>query len=106
MIRTKSNQLSLYGDLVYERLIPEDHFLKQLEKAVDFSFINDLCRDAYHPDIGRPAYDPLMMVKTLFLRFLYDISDRRIIEEVTLNLAMKWFVGLAVDDVSPDATKS
>jgi hypothetical protein len=33
----------------------EEHFLKQLEKAVDFSFVNDLCRDAYNPDVGRPA---------------------------------------------------
>ena len=69
MLRARSSQLSFYGDHIYDRIIPEKHFLKQLEKAVDFSFVNDLCRDAYHPDVGRPAYEPEMMVKILFLQF-------------------------------------
>jgi hypothetical protein len=45
MLKPKSSQLSFYGDHIYYRIIPEDHFLKQLEKAIDFSFVNDLCRD-------------------------------------------------------------
>ena len=51
MLKPKSSQLS-YGDHIYDRIIPEGHFLKQLEKAIDFYFVNDLCRDAYNPDIG------------------------------------------------------
>src|SRR4030042_5701979 len=98
MLKPKSSQLSFYGDHIYDRIIPEGHFLKQLDKTVDFSFVNDLCRDAYNPDIGRPAYEPQMMFKMLFLQFLYDISDRRIVEEVTFHLAMKWFGGLAVNE--------
>ena len=104
MLKTKSSQLSFYGDHIYDQVIPEEHFLKQLDRAVDFSFVNDLCRDAYHPDVGRPAYEPAMMFKMLFLQFLYDISDRRIVEEVTFHLAMKWFVGLAVNETPPDAS--
>ena len=104
MLKPKSSQLSFYGDHIYDRIIPEDHFLKQLEKAIDFSFVNDLCRDAYTPDIGRPAYEPQMMFKMLFLQFLYDISDRRVEEEVNFNLVLKWFVGLAIDESPPDAT--
>ncbi len=104
MLKTKSSQLSFYGDHIYDQIIPEEHFLKQLGRAVDFFFVNDLCRDAYDPDIGRPAYEPQMMFKMLFLQFLYDISDRRIVEEVTFHLAMKWFVGLAVNETPPDAS--
>jgi len=104
MLKPKSSQLSFYGDHIYDRIIPEGHFLKQLEKAIDFSFVNDLCRDAYNPDIGRPAYEPQMMFKMLFLQFLYDISDRRIEEEVNFNLVLKWFVGLTIDESPPDAT--
>jgi IS5 family transposase len=104
MLKPKSSQLSFYGDHIYDRIIPEDHFLKQLEKAIDFSFVNDLCREAYSPDVGRPAYEPQMMFKMLFLQFLYDISDRRIEEEVNFNLVLKWFVGLAIDESPPDAT--
>jgi IS5 family transposase len=104
MLRTRSSQLSFYGNHIYDRVIPGDHFLKRLAKAVDFSFVNDLCHDAYSPDIGRPAYEPALMFKILLLQFLYDISDRRIIEEVTFNLVNKWFVGLAVDETPPDST--
>ena len=104
MLKPRSNQISFYGDHIYERVIPAGHFLRLLEKVVDFSFVNDLCRDAYNPDVGRPAYEPQMMFKMLFLQFLYDISDRRIEEEVNFNLVLKWFVGLAIDESPPDAT--
>ena len=104
MLRAKSSQLSFYGNHIYDRVIPEDHFLKLLDKAVDLSFVNELCRDAYTPDFGRPAYGPEMMFKIVFLQFLYDVSDRRIEEEVNFNLVLKWFVGLAVDESPPDSS--
>lgn len=104
MLKPRSSQLSFYGDHIYDQVIPDDHFLRQLEKAVDLSFVNDLCRDAYNPDAGRPAYEPEMMFKILFLQFLYDISDRRIEEEVKFNLVLKWFVGLAINESPPDAS--
>jgi IS5 family transposase len=104
MLKPRSSQLSFYGDHIYDQVIPDDHFLKLLDRAVDFSFVNELCREAYNPDIGRPAYEPQMMFKILFLQFLYDISDRRIEEEVNFNLVLKWFVGLAINEAPPDAT--
>ena len=104
MLRAKSSQLSFYGEHIYDRVIPGDHFLKLLNKVVDFSFVNELCQDAYTPDFGRPAYEPEMMFKILFLQFLYDISDRRIEEEANFNLVLKWFVGLAIDESPPDSS--
>ena len=104
MLKAKSSQLSFYGNHIYGRVIPEDHFLKLLNKAVDFSFVNELCRDVYTPDFGRPAYGPEIMFKIIFLQFLYDVSDRRIEEEVNFNLVLKWFVGLAIDETPPDAS--
>jgi IS5 family transposase len=94
MLKAKSSQLSFYGNHIYDRLIPEDHFLKLLNRAVDFSLVNELCRDVYTSDFGRPAYGPEMMFKIIFLQFLYDVSDRRIEEEVNFNLVLKWFTGL------------
>ena len=98
MLRPKSAQTSFYGNHIYDRVIHKDHFLKLLDKAVDFSFVNELCRDAYSPDCGRPAYGPEIMFKIIFLQFLYNVSDRRIEEEVNFNLVLKWFVGLAIDE--------
>jgi IS5 family transposase len=104
MLRPESVQTSFYGNHIYDRVIPEDHFLKLLSKAVDFSFVNKFCRSAYSPDFGRPAYGPEMMFKIIFLQFLYNVSDRRIEEEVNFNLVLKWFTGLAIDESSPDAS--
>ena len=104
MLSAKSSQLSFYGNHIYDRVIPKGHFLKLLNKVVDFSFVNEVCRDAYTPDFGRPAYDPEMMFKITFLQFLYDVSDRRIEEEVNFNLVSKWFIGLAIDESPPDAS--
>jgi IS5 family transposase len=104
MLRPESVQTSFYGNHIYDRVIPEDHFLRLLNKAVDFSFVDELCRDAYHPDFGRPAYGPEMMFKIIFLQFLYNVSDRRIEEEINFNLVLKWFTGLAIDESPPDAS--
>jgi IS5 family transposase len=104
MLRAKSSQFSFYGNHIYDRVIPKDHFLKLLDKTVDFSFVNELCQDAYTLDFGRPAYGPEMMFKIVFLQFLYDVSDRRIEEEVNFNLVLKWFVELAIDESPPDSS--
>ena len=104
MLRAESVQTSFYGNHIYDRVIPEDHFLKLLDKAVDFSFVNELCRGAYNAAFGRPAYGPEMMFKIIFLQFLYNVSDRRIEEEVNFNLVLKWFAGLAIDESPPDAS--
>ena len=45
MLRAKTSQLSFYGDHIYDRVIPKDHFLKLLNKVADFSFVDELCRD-------------------------------------------------------------
>jgi IS5 family transposase len=104
MLRPESVQTSFYGNHIYDRVIPEDHFLRLLDKAVDFSFVDELCRDVYNPDFGRPAYGPEMMFKIIFLQFLYNVSDRRIEEEVNFNLVLKWFTRLAIDESPPDAS--
>ena len=58
MLRAESNQLSFYGSHVYDRVIPEDHFLKCLNRVVDFSFVSELCRDAYALDLGHSLIAP------------------------------------------------
>lgn len=62
----KERQNSFYSTL-YEK-IPENHILKQIEKAVDFSFINELPESSYCKNFGRPAKEPEMMMKLLFLQ--------------------------------------
>lgn len=102
MLRTgnQGHQLSLYSTL-YDK-IPEDHILKRINRAVDFSFINDLLKDSYCKDFGRPAKEPEMMMKLNLLEYLYGYSDVKVIEESTYNLAYLWFLGLNPEDKLPD----
>ena len=88
--------------MIYERLVPADHLLRKITATVDLSFVTDLVSDCYCPDNGRPSWDPLLLFKVVFLQFLYDLSDRRVKEQVNLHLACKWFVGLQPDEPGPD----
>ena len=84
-----------YEFVMLEELVPEDHLLRKMEKAVDFSFIHDLCKDLYCPDNGRPAIEPELLFRMLFLGYLYGIkSEVKLAQEVNENIAFKWFLGL------------
>lgn len=102
MLREKNKQLSFYSSL-YEK-IPETHILKRIEKVVDFGFINDLLANSYCKNFGRPAKEPEMMMKLLFLEYIYNLSDVKVIEEASYNLAFLWFLGLNPEDKLPDAS--
>ena len=99
MLKKEEKQLSFYSSL-YEK-IPESHLLKRIDKAVDFGFINELVAESYCEDFGRPAKEPELMAKLLFLEYLYNLSDVRVIEEATYNLVFLWFLGLNPDDKLP-----
>ena len=98
--KPEGKQLSFYSEL-YSR-VPEDHVLKQIAKAVDFSFINDLLAGSYCANWGRPAKEPEMMMKLNMLEYMYGLSDERVIEESSYNLAYKWFLGLNPEEELPD----
>lgn len=84
--------------LSLENMIPEEHLLKIINQIVDFQFIYELAT-YYYSAKGRPSIDPVIMVKLLLFRFLYGIkSERRLMEEIQLNLAYRWFCGLDDDE--------
>ena len=102
MLRNDAKQTTFYSGL-YEK-IPEKHLLKRIDKAMDFGFINELVEESYCRDFGRPAKEPEMMMKLLFLEYIYDLSDVKVIEEGSYNLAFLWFLGLNPEDKLPDAS--
>ena len=104
MLKPKSDQESFYGSYLYEKIVPQYHLLRKINSVVDFSFVNDLVKDRYTPDFGRPAEDPEFMLRLCLLQYLYGDSDRQVIENARVNLAYKYFLGLAVDEEVPDDT--
>ncbi len=100
--REKQQQMEL---VIMEQMVPEDHFLRKVDRAVDFSFIYDLCAPLYCADNGRPAIDPEILFRMLLVAYLYGIkSEARLEEEINYNIAYKWFCGLDLTDKAPDAT--
>ena len=76
-----------------EMMIPENHLLRKIDRMVRFEFIYELLMP-YYPSNGRPSVDPVSMFKMLLVGYLYGIkSERRLVEEVRLNLAYRWFCG-------------
>ena len=83
-------------------LVPQDHLLRIIDKAIDWSFIYDLVRDKYSPDQGRPSIDPVTLIKIPFIQYLYGIkSMRQTIKEIEVNVAFRWFLGLELYDKVP-----
>jgi transposase len=99
MLKDKNLQLSIYSLLYFK--IPENHILKLINEAVDFSFINTLLEKSYCKYYGRPAKEPELMVKLLALQYLYNLSDERVIEDASLNLAYMYFLGINPEDQLP-----
>lgn len=64
-----------------EDLVPGDHFLRKLEKALDLSFVYDETRKLYSHRCGRPPIDPIVLVKYLLVGYLYGIPSERQIEQ-------------------------
>ena len=98
MLKPRSPQASFYGSYLYDKIVPVDHLLRKINQVVDFSFVNDLVKDSYTPDFGRPAEDPEFMLRLCLLQYLYGDSDREVIENARINLAYKYFLGLAIDE--------
>ena len=91
--------------VIMEELVPEDHFLRKVDRVVDFSFIYDICAPLYCADNGRPAIDPETLFRMLLVGYLYGIkSEARLEEEINYNIAYKWFCGLELTEKAPDAT--
>ena len=104
MLKPKSPQESFFGSYLYDRIVPVDHLLRKINQVVDFSFARQILQDRYNPDIGRPAEDPEFMLRLCLLQYIYGDSDRQVVENARLNLAYKYFLGLAVDAEVPDYT--
>jgi len=77
-----------------EDLVPSEHILRKIDKLIDLSIVEERTKDLYS-HTGRPSVPPELMIRMMVVGYLYGItSERRLCEEVQLNLAYRWFCGL------------
>ncbi len=83
-----------------EELVPEDHLVRKLEKAIDWSFIYDLVEDSYCENIGRPSLDPVILLKLPVLQYMFGIrSMRQTIQEIKVNNAYRYLKLMRISNI-------
>lgn len=102
MLENKYKQITISEHIsLYDKIIPNDHFLRKLKENVDFSFVNKLVEKEYSETYGRPAKEPEMMYKLLFLQTKDLLSDREVIERAKTDMSYKYFLDLNPEDDVP-----
>ena len=85
-----------------EERVPADHLLRKIDSVIDLSAVRARLAPHYS-HTGRPSIDPELMIRMLLIGYCYGIrSERRLCEEVDLNLAYRWFCRLNLEDAVPD----
>jgi len=84
-----------------EDQVPENHLLRLIEKHISFGFVRERLKDSYS-ETGRPSIDPELLLRILLIGYLYGIaSERKLVEELRMHLAWRWFTGLGFDQEIP-----
>jgi transposase len=84
-----------------EDQVPETHLLRLIEKHISFGFVRQQLKDRYS-EMGRPSIDPELLLRILLIGYLYGItSERKLVEELRMHLAWRWFTGLGFDQEIP-----
>jgi transposase len=95
-------QEALFYGFSLERHVPNDHLLRKIDRFVDLSEVRAHL-EPYYSEIGRPSIDPELMIRMLIVGYCFGVrSERRLCEEVHLNLAYRWFCRLGLDGEVPD----
>lgn len=88
-----------------EDLVPENHILRSIDRAIDFNFIYDMVKDLYCENNGRPSVDPVVLFKIVLIQYTFGIrSMRQTIKEIEVNMAYRWFLGYNMTEKIPHFT--
>ncbi len=87
--------------VILEDLVPQNHILRKVDKAIDLSFVYDYVKDLYS-NIGRPSIDPVVLIKLAIVDKLFGYhSMRRTLREAEVNLAIRWYLGYGIEEKLP-----
>src|SRR3954463_10102329 len=101
MMGSHARSEALFYYFRLEDHIPETHLLRLIDKHVSLDFVRQQLKDSYS-DTGRPSIDPELLLRILLIGYLYGItSERRLVEELRMHLAWRWFTGLSFDQEIP-----
>lgn len=98
--RTNQNQIKF---LCLEDLVPENHLVRDIDRAIDFRFIYEEVKGLYSEiEWGKPGIDPVCLFKIVFIQYIFGIrSMRQTIKEIEVNMAYRWFIGYDIGEPIP-----
>jgi transposase len=101
MMGHHSRSEALFYYFRVEDQVPENHLLRLIDKHIRFEFVHEQLKDSYS-ETGRPSIDPELLLRILLIGYLYGItSERKLVEELRMHLAWRWFTGLGFDQEIP-----
>src|SRR5262245_54945593 len=101
MMGSHSRSESLFYYFRLEDQVPENHLLRLIDRYVNFDCIRAKLKDSYS-DTGRPSIDPELVLRMLLVGYLYGVtSERKLVEELGMHVAWRWFTGLGFDQEIP-----
>lgn len=104
MAMTMRNNTKDFGFILgtMDDYVPEDHLVRRLEEAIDWCFIYPLVKPLYSL-FGRPSIDPVILFKMIFINYTFGINSmRKTCEEIRVNLAYRWFLGISLEEEVPN----
>lgn len=105
MLKTPSHEQYELEMVTLDQLVPKNHLVRQIDNAVDFEFIRDEVAHLYCQDNGRPPVDPVRLFKILLLGYIFGVpSERKLIKEIEVNVAYRWFLRMGLTEKVIDAS--
>jgi transposase len=104
MLVFEKTPLPEFDRLAFDLVVPSDHYLRRVAERIDFERFRPRLAEAYSLGMGRPAIDPVRMLKIGFLRFHYKLSDRQVTERTQTDMAFRWFLDLPLKAKVPNHT--
>jgi transposase len=89
---------------IFETTVAEDHYLRRVRAVIDFERFRSALLSCYCEDLGRPATEPLLLLKLEFLQYQYNLSDQRVLKETRCNMAFRYFLDLSLKSPLPHHT--
>ncbi len=101
MMGQHSRSEALFYYFRLEDQVPETHLLRLIDKHISFAFVREKLKDSYS-ETGRPSIDPELLLRILLIGYLYGVtSERKLVEELRMHLAWRWFTRLGFDQEIP-----
>lgn len=97
----ETNSREVFKNISLDSLVPQDHIIRKIDKAIDLSFIRDKVKHLYS-NIGTASIDPVVIFKIMIIQYTFGIrSMRETIREIEVNVAYRWYIGYQFDEKIP-----